>query len=76
MDDGIEQNPAYRTARTFDLQEKSELLLLANRGLTPRFTPTGTVGILDGKGSRRLARQFGCPKSGSGTREAARIRRE
>jgi len=42
MDDGIEQNPAYGTARTFDLQDKRGILLSDIRDLTPRFTPTGT----------------------------------
>jgi hypothetical protein len=31
MDDGIEQNPAYGTARTLDLQQKYIFSYLANR---------------------------------------------
>jgi hypothetical protein len=41
MDDGIEQNPAYGTARILDLQDKYGFLLPAIGSLTPRFTPTG-----------------------------------
>jgi hypothetical protein len=40
MDGGIEQNPAYGTARTLDLQEKRGFILLKGI-LTPRFTSTG-----------------------------------
>jgi hypothetical protein len=41
MDGGIEQNPAYGTARTFTLQEKRGDALFVGRHLTPRSTPTG-----------------------------------
>ena len=40
MDGGIEQNPAYGTARTPYLQEKRREHLVFQSSLTPRFTPT------------------------------------
>jgi hypothetical protein len=45
MDGGIEQNPAYGAALTFDLQQKCGALLLATEVLTPCSTPTGLARI-------------------------------
>jgi hypothetical protein len=61
MDGGIEQNPAYGAALTFDLQQKCGALLLATEVLTPCSTPTGLARISFG-GWRHHQTAFGsCP---------------